>query len=399
MTTVNTILGVLYVDDHGEPDEPTALLWPSLFTHHRMWRHQIAPLREAGWRTLALDPPGHGRSPGPGRGFTMDQCAQAAVQVLDATDVRAPAVVLGTSWGGFVAPRIAMLAPERLSGMALFNTSAERGTAFEQTKATLLTKLLAVGALDKMTARMIVSGLLAPGTQRREPQLGGDLAEQFLSWDRRRFIATVRSVLVDRDPVLDALPELKLPALIVSGQEDHTLPSFHSQRMAQKLPNARHIEVSGAAHLVPLEAPHEANRLILDFVGDLPRALRSQHGPMPGRPRAQPGRTGQLRSRVLRRRPGRRMPAVRDPRRRHQGGGCDHHGFRDELGRMSDIRSSTGRADPWTNGDSDRPGAVHHRHESAPRGPLDGGAFHVEQYVESADSQPDDHQGDRQQRN
>ena len=272
MTTVDTILGSVYVDDQGEPDEPTALLWPSLFTDHRMWRHQIAPLREAGWRTLALDPPGHGRSPGPGRGFTMDECARAAVQVLDATGVRAPAAVLGTSWGGFVAPRIAMLAPERLSGMALFNTSAERGTAFERIKATLLTKLLAIGALDKVTASMIVSGLLAPETQRRKPQLGADLAEQFLTWDRRRFITTVRSVLVDRDPVLDALPELKMPALIVSGKEDHTLPSFHSQRMAQTLSDARHIEVSGAAHLVPLEAPDEANQLILDFLRDLPRA-------------------------------------------------------------------------------------------------------------------------------
>src|SRR6516165_7649873 len=162
MPTVGTILGSVYVDDQGEPGEPAALLWPSLFTDHRMWRHQIAPLREAGWRTLALDPPGHGRSPGPGRGFTMDECAQAAIQVLDAAGVRAPAAVLGTSWGGFVAPRIAMLAPTRLSGMVLFNTSAERGTPFERTKATLLTRLLAIGALDKMTARMIVSGFSHP---------------------------------------------------------------------------------------------------------------------------------------------------------------------------------------------------------------------------------------------
>ena len=276
MTTADTILGTVYVDDQGQPDEPAALLWPSLFADHHLWRHQIAPMREAGWRTLALDPPGQGRSPGPGRGFTMDECAQAAVQVLDAAGVRAPAIVLGTAWGGFVAPRIAALAPGRLSGMVLFNTSAERGTPLERAKAVLLTKFLAVGALDKVSARMIVSALLAPGTQRREPELGADLAKQFLAWDRRRLIATVRSVLVDRDTFLDALPELKVPALIVSGGEDHSLPSVHSQRMAEKLPNARHIEVPGAAHLIPLEAPHEANSLILDFLRDL-RPSTSPH--------------------------------------------------------------------------------------------------------------------------
>ena len=272
MTTVDTILGPLYVDEQGQPDEPAVLLWPSLFTDYRMWRHQIAPLREAGWRTLALDPPGHGRSHGPGGTFTMDQCAEAAVQVLDATGVRGPAVVLGTSWGGFVAPRIAALAPEHLTGLVLTNTSAERGTSAERAKASLLTKLLAVSALDQVTARLIVSGLIAPETRRREQRLGTDLAEQFLAWERRRFIATVRSVLVDRDPVLDALPGLKVPALIMSGSEDRTLPSIHSQRMAQRLPNARHVQVSGAAHLVPLEAPHQANLLILEFLRDLLRA-------------------------------------------------------------------------------------------------------------------------------
>lgn len=272
MATVDTILGALHVEDHGEPGESTALLWPSLFTDHRMWRHQIAPMRDAGWRTLALDPPSHGRSPGPRRGFTMDECAQAAVQVLDATGVRAPVVVLGTSWGGFVAPRIVLRSPERVSAMVLFNTSAETGTPFERMRATLLTKLLAIGALDKATSRMIVSGLLAPETQRREPQLGAELAAQFLAWDRRPFIAAVRSVLVDRDPVLAALPELKVPTLVVSGKEDHTLPTIHSQRMAQKLPNAVHTEIPGAAHLVPLETPREANPLILGFLRDLPRA-------------------------------------------------------------------------------------------------------------------------------
>ena len=275
MATADTILGPLFVDDQGRDgqgrdDQPTALLWPSLFTDHRMWRHQIASLHDAGWRTLALDPPGHGRSPGPGRGFTMDECAQAALQVLDATGVHTPVLYLGTSWGGFVAPRIALRAPERIKGMVLFNTSAERGTSFERKRATLLTKLMAIGSLDTITARMIVAGLLASDTRRRQPDVGADLTRQMHSWDRRGFIASVRSVLVDRDPVLDALGEVTVPTLVVSGEEDRTLPSIHSKRIAERLPGARHVEVPGAAHLVALEKPDEADSLIRDFARRLP---------------------------------------------------------------------------------------------------------------------------------
>jgi len=57
MATGPTILGDLYVDDQGNDDEPVALLWPSLFTDHSMWRYQMPALRAAGWRTLVLDPP------------------------------------------------------------------------------------------------------------------------------------------------------------------------------------------------------------------------------------------------------------------------------------------------------------------------------------------------------
>jgi 3-oxoadipate enol-lactonase len=155
--------------------------------------------------------------------------------------------------------------------MVLFNTSAERGTPFERIRATALTKLMAISALDKRTARMIESGLLAPETQRQHPEIGADLADHMLAWDRRALITSVRSVLLDRDPVLDALAGVKVPTLVVSGTEDHTLPSIHSQRIAEHLPGARHVEISGAAHLVPLERPDEANSLILDFLKQMPQ--------------------------------------------------------------------------------------------------------------------------------
>ena len=199
MATVPTIMGDLYVDDQGNDHGPVTLLWPSLFNDHSMWRYQITPLRAAGWRTLALDPPGHGRSKGVDRHFTMDECAEAALQVLDALNVHTPVVVLGTSWGGMIAPRIALRAPDRVRGMVLTNTTAESATPFDRAKNTLLTWMLAISALDKVVDRMIVSLNFSPETRRRKPELGAELSRNFRSWNRRGVINTVRSVLVDRD--------------------------------------------------------------------------------------------------------------------------------------------------------------------------------------------------------
>jgi 3-oxoadipate enol-lactonase len=270
MKTATTILGDLYVDDQGNHNQPVALLWPSLFTDHTMWRNQIPKLRSAGLRTLTLDPPGHGQSKGVDRGFTMDECAKAALQVLDAKNVHSAVLLLGTSWGGMIAPRLALLAPGRIRGMVLFNTTAESATLFDWARSMLLTKMLAIGALDKIVDRMVVSLQLAPETRRRTPELGTELSRRYRSWDRRGLINTVRSVLVDRDSALDALHKVQAPALVVSGKEDTILPSPHSCRIVERLPNARHVEVDSAAHLVPLEAPEAANRLILEFVAGLP---------------------------------------------------------------------------------------------------------------------------------
>jgi 3-oxoadipate enol-lactonase len=236
-----------------------------------MWRNQIPTLRSAGFRTLTLDPPGHGQSKGVDRKFTMDECARAALQVLDAANVHRPVLLLGTSWGGMIGPRIALLAPDRVRGMLLTNTTAESAALFDWARATLLTKMLAISALDKVVDGMVVSLQLARETRRRNPELGAELSRNYRSWNRRGFINTVRSVLVDRDSSLDTLHNVQAPALVVSGKEDTILPAPHSRRIVERLPKARHIEVDGAAHLVPLEAPDAVNRLILDFIAGLPQ--------------------------------------------------------------------------------------------------------------------------------
>src|SRR5438093_9658292 len=82
---VPTELGGLHVQDRGPADGAVALLWPSLFSDgETSWGPQLPVLHELGWRTLLVDPPGTGQSPPATRLFTMEECSEAAVAVLDA---------------------------------------------------------------------------------------------------------------------------------------------------------------------------------------------------------------------------------------------------------------------------------------------------------------------------
>lgn len=264
MKTIPTGLGSIAYDDQGDVDQPVALLWPSLFSDHRMWDAQVGSLRAAGWRTLALDPPGHGRSPGPGRIFAMDECTGVAVALIDMLPADVPVVMLGTSWGGMIAPRVAHARPGRLAGLVMTNTTAEAPDLRTKLTAKLLTVMLRIPAIDSMVNTMLLSMQLSERTRTEHPEIGRTYAARFRSYKRKPFIQAVNSVLVRRDAFFDKLGEVTTPALVLSGADDTILPTSMSRRIADRMPNAEAIEIESAAHLVPVERPEQTNSLMLD---------------------------------------------------------------------------------------------------------------------------------------
>jgi len=64
----------------------------------------------------------------------------------------------------------------------------------------------------------------------------------------------------------DRLPELKIPALIVHGDEDPLIPYDNGVLLSRRIPGARLCTLPGVGHLVPLEAPLETYGAILDFL-------------------------------------------------------------------------------------------------------------------------------------
>jgi pimeloyl-ACP methyl ester carboxylesterase len=105
--------GPLVVMVHGFPES-----WYS-------WRHQLGPLAEAGYRAVAMDVRGYGRSASPSNveAYSMTALVGDVIAVIDDHERRFPetdagGVVVGHDWGAPIAWNTALLRPERVRGVA-----------------------------------------------------------------------------------------------------------------------------------------------------------------------------------------------------------------------------------------------------------------------------------------
>ena len=58
-----------------------------------------------------------------------------------------------------------------------------------------------------------------------------------------------------------------MPTCLIAGEHDQNAPSKTMARMAEKIPNAEYHEISGAGHLINLEAGQESNQILHAFYG------------------------------------------------------------------------------------------------------------------------------------
>lgn len=111
---VSTSLRPLHVGRDGSG--PPAVFWHSLWVDSRSWGPLVNKLG-ADRRVLTIDGPGYGRSSPIHRDFTLDDCATAAVEILDQLGIDEPVDWVGNAWGGHVGITLAISQPHRLRSL------------------------------------------------------------------------------------------------------------------------------------------------------------------------------------------------------------------------------------------------------------------------------------------
>ena len=258
----------LYYEVHGEnPDRVPLVLIMGMGGTCQGWLVLQVPDLSLARRNVIFDNRGTGRSTDPGGEFSARDLANDTRALLDCLGIER-AHVLGIFLGGLVAQELALAWPERVQSLVLVGSFA----ALDAKRRTLL-EVWKAEAECGLPPEVRVQGRLI-WTLHEDTMEQQDLVEAMT-----RFFLQDSTPLADKvfTRQIDACIEhdtrarlhgLRVPTLVVSGEQDLLTPPRLTRELANAIPGARLVLMPAVGHLAPAEAAPRFNRLVGRFLDE-----------------------------------------------------------------------------------------------------------------------------------
>jgi 3-oxoadipate enol-lactonase len=254
--------GIMSYREFGEgPGDPLVLLhaFPLDSRMFEPQRKALAGLR----RLITPDYPGFGRSPRAPAQPDVHYYAEGVRGLLDRLGLER-VVLGGVSMGGYVAFECLRLFPQRVSGLVLANTRAEPDSEEMKENRKKMARRVAdegVGVLIELQ----LGRLLAPGTLEGNERVVEEVRAMILESNPNGVVAAL-GAMRERPDSTPLLAKIEVPTLVIGGEEDEISTPEVMGAMAQKIPDSRHVTLSGVGHLSNLEAPEAFNAVLEEFL-------------------------------------------------------------------------------------------------------------------------------------
>jgi pimeloyl-ACP methyl ester carboxylesterase len=227
---------------------------------HSVWQWQSRYFAHHGQTVLAVDLPGHGRSPSPTRA-TIPALADWVAALVESATLENAAVV-GHSMGSLVALETAIRHPSRVSKLVLIGTSAPMpvGEAF-----LAAARDNSPAALDMET----VWGHARGAVLTQSPVPGISLMGASRSLNARAHDGVLHADLNachEYRPLIDSIRALRVPTLVIAGTRDQMTPMKAGKALAAEIPGARFATLD-AGHSMMSEAPRATLEELREFLG------------------------------------------------------------------------------------------------------------------------------------
>ena len=243
-------------------DGPAVVLVHGFGLDMRMWEPQLDALSTK-FRVVRYDCRGFGAS-GPFDPAVAYAHHADLLALLDHLDVERAALV-GLSFGGRVVLHTTLVAPARVRALALLDTVLD-GVPWDPESAAGLEKVgqaVTEGGVEAGRTAWMAHPLFAAARER--PELTERLSAMVNEFPGQHWLGQDPQLPFDPPPI-GRLGTVDVPTLVVAGERD--VPGFREMAdvLAAGIPGAAYQRVSGAGHMVNMEAAGVVNALLDDFL-------------------------------------------------------------------------------------------------------------------------------------
>ena len=255
---------VHYIDVGASGALPIVLIHGFPF-NHEMWQPQIELLKN-NFRVIAYDIRGHGKSGISDGQYMIEFFVDDLVGLLNHLKIE-KAVLCGLSMGGYIALRTVERNPERVKALILADTQSKPDSNEAKLK-----RAASIGAIKKLGvkpyAESFVKAVFTTDSLTKKTATVEKIS-QIIQMNSPLGICGALLALASRTDTTEALSGIKVPTLILVGENDKLTPPSASQEMRSKIPKSEIHLIQNAAHMSNLENSDEFNKHVLNFLSKL----------------------------------------------------------------------------------------------------------------------------------
>ena len=233
-------------------------VWPTHFLKELALNHTV----------IIFDNRGVGNTTAGTRPFSIDQFANDTVGLLDALDIQRTDV-LGFSMASFIAQKITLTHPERVSRLVLYGASCGGREGIPQTQEVTMT-ISDLANNRSQNADASLSVTFPPEWIRKNPNYLETIPktpEIILSTTVvKQFNAVEDWLSRNWTGVCDQLQHISIPTLIITGAEDVSVPAANSLILVQKIPGAWLVQIKAAGHGLMFQYPEKFSEIVKTFL-------------------------------------------------------------------------------------------------------------------------------------
>jgi 3-oxoadipate enol-lactonase len=261
ITPAKTADGHFAYEAVGDPAKTPLIFLHGIGGAARAWRGQVDAFSDR-YRAIAWDMPGYGASSSLPV-VSIATLADALQDFLVQLGAIRP-VLVGHSIGGMIVQQWLVKHPDAAAAIVLAQTSPAFGKADGDWQKSFIDARL--GPLDRGETMVSLAPTLVRELVGDDPDMGGmEVARGCMANVPQASYRASMLALLGFDQ-RQALKEIKVPTLVLSGSKDRNAPAPMMAKMASFIPSASYVEIENVGHLVNLERPAAFNAALDQFL-------------------------------------------------------------------------------------------------------------------------------------